>query len=160
MQHWIKTNKIFASLIVVALLGGIAIAWFFNTPLQGDGVAQKAQQINAFTPYYFKNGLPNGFAVIQEGSQYANGVFIFQIKNKDGQKMVITQQATTQDTGGVPQGSEKVDGVSGNGAISFSNGQVIGVLVTDKNTLVLLTAPSGVGSEAIKDIMHSLAPAK
>ncbi len=115
-------------------------------------------QVEDFTVYFFAADPPEGFALDKNTAQYNAGLLSFQLRNKTGQVVTISEQALPPDfANAMPQAAEKVDAASGTGVISTQVGRTIGTLPTkDGQTLILLNADASVKIDTFKTLMRTL----
>jgi len=162
-------QKIAVATAVAALLG-VGLYSLFG---QSDGLSPSdidanpklpaaiISQISDFVPYFFRSAPPQGFTFSAKDVNYSAGVLFFQVQDKTGHVVVISEQALPNDfANSKPHGDRAVSNLDGNGTISNRDGRTIGTLITSKTprTLIDINAAETVNASTVEALMTLLVP--
>ena len=147
--------------LILVTVAGIGAVWRPYRATLSPLPKTISNQIGDFAPYYFSGKLPPGISMKPASVTYSDGVLFFQVDDRSGNPIVISEQALPAAFANRQlQGDKKISGVDGIAFISDADGRLIGNFITSRNpqALVSLNASDVVSAATAQIILQALRP--
>ena len=124
--------------------------------------ADIGQQVTGFTPYFYNNRIPAGYALDAARSSYGNKVLMLPLTKSGAATIVMTEQHLPDSLSdeAIQQNGESVASTAGKAAINSIEGRLVGTLIIrDRKTLIIFNAPGEAAKDDIRALLQALVPA-
>lgn len=148
---------------VFLLIGGGVILGVYLRANQNRSLlpARVVQQARDFTPYFYLNSIPAGYALDTTHISTDAGILIVPLTSQGRPTIVLTEQRLPDNAAhlGIQDNGQKVTGTNAPATINDVEGRLVGTMVVDsQKTLIFLNAPGNADKGDITALLRGLQP--
>lgn len=150
-KSWLKYVVILVAALIIIGIVWVIFAGRAKSEVPAEVISAKA---TTSFPLYYPQPLPDGFSSTSNSLNVTDGALMFNVTDRKGNAVVVTQQPRPQLTEEVTK-TKQFSTPIGNAFLAQLNGRTVGFIYTEK-TLIIVSSTNEVDDDDLVKLLSSL----